>query len=672
MSLDRWSSTSEYRARLAGLMLVAVPILSGFYIQVPTVRAGSQPGPAFNIASPSSTTPYFQPSVQDPFYTPAPIVGASNTQPWLTPAWSPQIPPVHVSTGPQEPFVSGSLPCPGSSADSAWKVHVHPGLWQPYLSGIFKGGTERVLGQAQRMIPLFQTPEELVFADLRTTLDDQHSVEANIGLAQRVISSPYGIFGSYVFYDIRQTAYNNNFQQITVGMEYLAIPFEARVNGYIPLTGAKAAAGATAFNFTGSSVLMRAGQERAYGGVDCEYGWLLADYGFSESRAFLGGYYFGADAAGYPDIAGPKVRMESRSFDVPGLGRGSRLTIGAEYQWDQIRDHQFNALVRLVLPLGNPAMHQNVNSHPLARRMLDRIVRDDDIVTHAAAAGPQEATVAIPDATTRISLGANTAVVTAETDNSIQNAIADTGTNVVLINGSAGEFRLEDTVELRDGQSILGGGVHVVGAVTGLPAFFGQRPTINGTRENLPVFVAANNSSIRGLTITGGRNGIQGNGTLSNISILDNQISGAAAAGLSFDFLESSTVSRNSATNNAGAGFVIEDNNGGTVSDNRALNNGLGGFLLTINGGTISGNTANRNNGDGFFITNNNAEFIGNRAYQNSGDGFSFEFQDNLTSAISDNRSTSNGGAGFNLNGNSPASAGGNTASSNVSGNEVP
>jgi parallel beta-helix repeat protein len=668
MNFDRCCKTLADQVQLTALIL----IVSGFCFPVDFIRAASLPDPVVNVRGQSPATSYFQPSVPYAFYTPMPVTRVSNAQPWLTPSWSINGSAAHFSTGPQTSSGSGSLPCQGSSANSVWKAQAQPGPWQPYAAGMFKGGTERVLGRGQRMIPLFQSPGELVFADLRTALDDRHSTEANFGLAHRVIARPYTIFGSYVFYDIRQTAYNNDFHQITVGMEYMTIPFEARVNGYIPLTGAKAAAGATTFNLTGSSVLMRAGLERAYGGVDCEYGWLIADYGIGESRAFLGGYYFTADAAGFPDIGGPRARMEMRSFDIPVLGPGSRLTVGAEYQWDQVRDHQFNALVRFVIPLGGPTIHHSVNSDRLARRMLDRIVRDDDIVTHAAAAGPQETAVAVPDAATRISLGANTTVVTADAGNSITNAVADTGTNIVVIDGSAGEFAQSGSVELRNGQRILGGGVPVVGADTGLPAVFGRRPIINGTSEGLPVFVAADNSSIRGLTITGGQNGIRGNGTLSNVSILDNQISGAAEEGLSFDFLEGGIVSRNSATNNAGAGFVIAENDAGTVSNNLATNNGFGGFRLTINEGMISGNTADGNNGRGFFITNNNGQLVGNTAKENSGDGFAFEFQDNVTSEISDNRSTSNGGAGFNLNGNSPASASGNTASENVLGNEVP
>ncbi|MCH2203998.1 MAG: inverse autotransporter beta domain-containing protein, partial [Fuerstiella sp.] len=544
MNLGRCCRTPANQASLAALILTVGTLVSSWCFPAPFVRAASLPSPVVNVRGQSPATSYFQPSVPYAFHAPMPIYEGSNPQPWLAPSWSINDSTAHFSTGPQDPSVSGSLPCPGNSASSPWKAQAQPCLWQPYMAGIFKGGTERVLGRGQRMVPLFQSPGELFFADLRTALDDQHSVEANFGLAQRAIADPYTIFGSYVFYDIRQTAYNNDFHQITVGMEYMTIPFEARVNGYIPLTGAKAAAGATAFNLTGSSVLMRAGLERAYGGADFEYGWLVADYGFSESRAFLGGYYFTADAAGFPDIGGPRARMEMRSFDLPALGPGSRLTAGAEYQWDQVRDHQFNAMVRFVIPLGGHAIHQSVNSDRLARRMLDRIVRDDDIVTHGVAAGPEETAVAVPDAATRIPLDANTAVVTANSNSSISNAVAHTGTDILVIDGSAGEFNQAGSVELRDGQHILGGGVPVVGALTALPAVFGRRPIINGTSEGVPVFVAADNSSIRGLTIIGGQNGIRGSGTLSNVSILDNQISGSAADGLKLDFLDGGAVSR--------------------------------------------------------------------------------------------------------------------------------
>lgn len=567
---------------------------------------------------------------------------------------------------PQTPFpVSQSYPV--SQSD------VQPRDWDSYVAGIFKGGTDRVLVQGQRVLPLIQSPNKLVFADLRSALDDQHTLEANFGLAQRVITDPYTILGSYVFYDIRQTAHQNDFHQITIGKEYLTVPFEARVNGYIPLNGAQSAPGATTFTTTGGSILMNAGLESAYWGVDGEYGWLLADYGFSESRVFVGGYYFAASASGFPEITGPRARLEMRSFDMPVLGVGSRMTVGAEYQWDQVRDHQFNALARVVIPLGGPAAPHVGHHNRLRRRMMDRIVRDDDIVTQAVAAGPTEAAVAVLDENTQISLGANTTVVTATTQNVISDAIDTPGTNVLVLDGSAGEFTQSELVQLNDGQRVLGGGVRVVGETTALPGVFGRRPTINGTDSGQPVFVAADNSTIQGLSITGGLHAIQGTGTLSDLRIVDNHISGAAGdAGLLFEGLSGATVTGNTSTNNVGAGFIIDDNDGSTLSDNRATQNGAEGFRLTFNDGTVLGNTAEGNAADGFLIVNNNGLVSGNVAERNLGDGFEFQFQDAATSNVSNNQSSFNGGFGFNLNGDSPSTAAGNTASGNTLGNALP
>lgn len=236
-----------------------------------------------------------------------------------------------------------------------------PPFWNAYVAGTFRAHDDRVSGHGQLMLPLVQNGQALFFADLRAAFDDNSNSEGNFGLGKRVFASPFSIFGGYVFYDYIESSTDRDIDKITVGMEYLTVPFEARVNGYIPLTD----------NNNGLPVTFV--DERTLYGIDAEIGWLMADYGLSELRAFVGGFTLGSDAPGIDDnLIGPRVRLELRSYAIAWGSPDSRLTLGAEYQWDEVRDSEVNLMARLMIPLGAP---QPMGATRLHRRMYDRIVR---------------------------------------------------------------------------------------------------------------------------------------------------------------------------------------------------------------------------------------------------------------------------------------------------------
>jgi hypothetical protein len=99
-------------------------------------------------------------------------------------------------------------------------------------------------------------------------------------------------------------------------------------------------------------------------------------------RAFAGGYFFDSYAAGFPQLAGPRVRLEMRLFDLAFLGDGSRLTASAEFQHDDVRDSQGFGGIQVQIPLGKGKRDSGAPClTPLQRRMLDPVVRDIDIIT---------------------------------------------------------------------------------------------------------------------------------------------------------------------------------------------------------------------------------------------------------------------------------------------------
>ena len=206
----------------------------------------------------------------------------------------------------------------------------HPYSSYVELGGIAGGVSET--GQTSLFVPLWQTRDELLFADLRGVYNDLGESEGNWGLGYRRILNEETIFGAYGFYDMRRTQWNNRFHQATLGMELLRVDDEARWNVYIPNDREETTA-PVAF-VANNTINLAQGLEAAYFGTDFEYGYLAYsnDRKDVEVRAYLGGYAFDRGEQGYDSIIGPRARVELRLFDLPKLGNGSRLVLGGQYQ----------------------------------------------------------------------------------------------------------------------------------------------------------------------------------------------------------------------------------------------------------------------------------------------------------------------------------------------------
>ena len=553
--------------------------------------------------------------------------------------------------------------CGGST--SAFAKWLNGDYWPAFTSWEIKPGNRRVLGDGLLMVPLYQDCDTMFFADVRGQTDDNDAREGNWGLALRRIVDDRFIWGAYGFYDLRYSENQNYFNQGMMGMELLAINWEARVNGYIPDTGPKAvggAAGATAA-LVGNNIYVMGGWERAYYGVDAEVGTLLHCWGDNadiELRGFAGGFHFDNNAAGFPSVSGPSGRLEVRSYDLNLLGCGSRLALGCEVTWDEVRDTQVFGFARIGIPIG-PGSRRVGRLSRLRRRMLDRIERDVDVVTNARGSAPEPALFA----DTGQPIG-DVTVIDADTAD-VPGAVAGAGVNsTVIADGTKGQIDVDDTIILQDGQTVRGAGFGVLGQDTGLPAVFGSRPTVNGTNTaSNDVLEIADNSTIRDMNVTGGLNGIYGNG-VAGFAIRNNSISGGRGSGVRLDGTNNGDIVGNIASGTNRNGFYIESLSGGTVSGNTSQGNGIDGFYFwgAISSGTVSDNTASGNQDDGFVVetlsggTLSDNTLTGNRYY-----GLSVRTLSGGT--VSGNTATGNRGPAISIGTLTAGVVSGNTATGN-------
>ena len=174
------------------------------------------------------------------------------------------------------------------------------------------------------------------------------------------------------------------------GAELMNVNWDFRANGYLAEGGAQGVGSPTAFD-SGGTIVVANSFERAYSGVDGEIGrllWASCDCRFdAEVRGYIGGFHFDSDAAGFPEISGPRARVEMRLFDLSFLGTDSRVTLGYQYQHDNVRGSQNIGLLTVRIPFGRGAGRNGQRMTRYERRMVEPIVRDVDVVSLAPQSG---------------------------------------------------------------------------------------------------------------------------------------------------------------------------------------------------------------------------------------------------------------------------------------------
>ena len=211
--------------------------------------------------------------------------------------------------------------------------------WHGTVSGEYKAGDTRQISQVGMTLPLFQTETAMLFTDFRGRSDQADNEEVNLGLAFRKIFDDDKLLGVYGFFDRKTSFTGHEFDGATFGVELLTERWDVRLNGYLTETDPRVvgpAPGFGALSYTGgifyvnNQVLV----ERAYQGFDYEIGGRVAEFGDAgnELRIFGGGFFFDNDTPGYPQIAGPRGRVELRLIAHPVRGHGSKVPLSGEDQ----------------------------------------------------------------------------------------------------------------------------------------------------------------------------------------------------------------------------------------------------------------------------------------------------------------------------------------------------
>jgi hypothetical protein len=339
------------------------------------------------------------------------------------------------------------------------------------LGGYF-GTDQSSYGELSVLAPLAQTPDSLFFTEIDGKFFDGDVLEGNLALGYRRMTSSGFNLGIWAGVDGRNTASDNFFGQVSGGVEALSEHFDARLNGYLALSGSQTAApGVADVILDGANIFMIGGEEVPLSGFDGEVGLRLP---FANNAGALGiyggGFWF--DSADAPEaVTGPKARVELAFNDI--VGPGSRLTGEYEYSHDNVRGDRHQIGARLRIPLGPTPPAAAVSQQWL--RMTDRLERDTDIVI--VQSGEEQ----VADGYTEVRFDQ---VAYAGDNGSLDTAITTGGTGantLIILDGGAGDIAEQKTLNAE--QTLLGGGgtLRVVGVESGAVGFVtapGVRPTI--------------------------------------------------------------------------------------------------------------------------------------------------------------------------------------------------
>jgi len=359
-------------------------------------------------------------------------------------------------------------------SDSKWGAHID-------LGG--RIGADRQSGEVEIFVPIWQDYDSLIFGNLRGKFGSDEDIEGNFGLGFRTQVNGDWILGANAFFDVLETEFDNTFYQGGVGFEALTEDWDFRVNGYFPDNGGDPIIGGPGtVVVTGTTIQIRGTVEKALYGFDGEVGYRLPLFGDNEDfeiRIFGGGFYFDAD--GVEQIAGPRGRIEARIYDLDFLSEGSRLTFGGEVTHDDVRGTEGFGTARIRIPFqvfgnGGSALTG------LDRRMVDRVVRDHDVITNVGYGDPED--VFVEDLqnstyTIRFAEYGGTGYGGYYSPDSLADILAASGPNdILVVDGSAGTYIETDGIQLQPGQAFLGAGgtVKLTGADTGAMAYFTPKP----------------------------------------------------------------------------------------------------------------------------------------------------------------------------------------------------
>jgi hypothetical protein len=450
--------------------------------------------------------------------------------------------------------------------------------WSPWLEFGGTYSTDRSRAEAGLFSPLWQSPTSLLFANLRGQLFEESVGEGNFALGMRHMLASGWNLGLWSSYDVRRSTTGNIFHQASFGFEALHPDWDFRLNGYLPITGAKAGGSLTDVQLSGNQIFMVGGREVPLYGADVEAGVkLFGDGRGTEFRLYTGGFWFdGKDIA--QRIVGPKARAELRFADLLPSVLGSRLTLESGVRYDEVRRTDWEVGAKLRIPFGGGADRTRTLTAQ-ERRMTEALGRDTDIVT------AQSGREAVADARTGVQFDR---VAYVGNGGSVTTASAAAGANsLVIANGTiSGAQQLAGAQTLQGGSSTIQVRGQTSGAVVGFTAP-GAAATLNAPGNAANLTLLGSDTHVAGLSIQGAGSGNASNTGIAvgnnknNVAITATHVANAGLDGISFGFGNSNvTIAGTSIADTGRYGTSF----GGNFSDGGNSNVRIEGTSITGTG----------------------------------------------------------------------------------------
>ncbi len=475
------------------------------------------------------------------------------------------------------------------------------GLWQPQVRAIIGANNDGATAALEGFVPLKQTAESVLFLDVRAKHDFEDGFGQDFGIGIRRIVNPDLMLGGYVYINTQRQD-GHQFTGATLGLEAITTNFDAHVNVFLPISGDRAEQSTrSSLSMVGNQLLEQISviDRRNYAawGIEGEIG-AQVPVELPENHALrlsIGAYHFGDPDGDDDSITGGKAGFEYQIGDV--FGSGASLAFAGEVRNDNRDDTQFAGSVRLTIPFnpGGEAQGDAEGPEPvyavgegLRKRVNERVRGDIGVRIEGGEKLVGSSTRVAINAATGTAFGkfffadgANTlGLGTLGDPTTLDDAVTDAGANgFVVVLGGSGNL-LTAGVTLANGQTVIGGGESVTaqlfGGGTGSYNLGGSNGTIAGTNAGNNVITLGNGNTLRGITITGGADGIFGN-NVNGATLTSVTVSGAGGHGANFT---------GTSTGIKGSNFT-------------STGNGLDGLHIVGNGTyNFTGTTLLQDNGD--------------------------------------------------------------------------
>lgn len=496
------------------------------------------------------------------------------------------------------------------------------------------------------------------FLDLRAHRFDDEKWAANLGIGCRYFSENLSsIFGSYFYYDFRQSQ-KKNYRQAGIGFEWFFNSIELRLNGYIPLGKTSGSYSNRLFlGFHGHHYLIGQKKEIELGGADIEAGYKFFSGRLGDFYAGIGGYVLSSSSKKTAGVQGCVSAHFLRYF-----------TLDLKGSHDSLFHSRFQGKLTFSIPLGGKSKDGSEEYFSFTKKIHQPVQRREIIALDKksrtwSANDPSEGNTPLNFIFVDNSLKEEGKGTFESPYNSLSLAENNSKTEDILYvyAGDGTSKGMDQGIVLKDQQRLLGSGVpQLISSNEGIifipstPA----KPLISNLNGN--AIKLANDNEIAGFKLMAKEWGIYGDG-VQNTLLANNQIEGLLKTG-GIGLMNASgklIINHNLLNGTQGEhNFGIYADAGGTsvcetILEGNSLSSFYQGVNLTSKDSAALTSVVARNklflcsDGGGVQIAAKNesahhSTVVFNSIYSNNGNGITVQNQGKLTANIFHNQASNN------------------------------